>query len=285
MFNKSNWLRTSEFPSKELSVFEVGYEDVKPREPYQYEELDYYLIHFIVQGRGIFSINDETYQLEKGEGFFIPPHTKNNYFPLASDPWSYRWIGVKGNKAAGLFFKAGLGNRKFIYHAQNFKQLNERFSKCYDYFYKEQWLGAIGVFYEIINQLSIELENKSFAKITVAEHYVTDTIDLIKDNYDNSNLAIEDIADQLQIDRTYLSKLFNKYIAISPKKYLIQYRLNNATSLLIHTNKSITEIAIQSGFSNYSTFSKTFTKYRHISPSEYRKKFTNGHFSPRNNWL
>lgn len=285
MFDKSNWLRTSTFPSKELSTFEVGYEDVKPREPYQYEELDYYLIHLILKGKGIFMINDQTYQLGTGDIFFIPPHTKNNYFPLASDPWSYRWIGVKGTQAAQLFSQAGLGNHNYVYHPQNSKLLNHQFTKCYDYFYKQQWLGAIGAFYEIINQLSIELQTKSYKKMAITEHYVTDTVDIIKTNYHKPDLTIEDIAIKLQIDRTYLSKLFTKYIAISPKQYLIQYRLSNATSLLIHTDLSITEIGMRVGFSNYSTFSKTFSKYRHLSPSQYRKEFTNGHFSPREKWL
>lgn len=285
MLKSSNWLRTSNFPSEELSIFEVGYEDVKPREPYEYDQLDYYLIHFIFHGRGIFTINNETYQLGAGDGFFIPPHTKNNYFPLASDPWSYRWIGVKGSKAAQLFEKAGLGKHSYVYHPQDSNSLIQRFAKCYDYFYKEELLGAIGVFYEIINQLSIDFNNNSFKKMAVTEHYVTDAVDFIKKNYSDPGLTIENVADYLQVDRTYLSRLFTKYIAISPKQYLIQFRLANATSLLIHTNMSITEIGMKSGFSNYSAFSKTFSKYRHISPSVYRKEFINGHFSPREKWL
>lgn len=283
-YRENNWLRTQIFPSKELSIFEVGYEHVKPREPYQYQPLDYYLIHFITEGDGIFIINDEVHQLSAGEGFFIPPHTVNNYFPLESNPWSYYWIGVKGSKAREIFSHARLGKNKFTYKFNDIDLLKSLFQRCYDYFDQKEWLGSIGVFYEIITLINRQTQDElSFSQ--PEQTYIEDAIKYIKNNYANSSLTIRKIAELEKIDRTYLSRLFQRHLTISPRKFLIQYRLNVAADLLIHSSYSISDIAIKCGFSDYTQFSKTFSKNRHISPSNFRKEFRNGHFEPQSNWI
>lgn len=68
-------------PSTELYIFECGFEHCTPRDPYQYEQIDYYLIHYIIKGEGSFFIKDKVYTLKSGDGFVIPPGTDSNYYP------------------------------------------------------------------------------------------------------------------------------------------------------------------------------------------------------------
>lgn len=275
MFKENNWLRTDHLVGSELSVFEVGFEDVMPRSPYKYEQLDYWLIHYVVAGEGLFFINDEVHQLTAGDGFVIPPFTDNNYYPLVGNPWSYRWIGVRGSGAEAAFSAAGINSRNHIYHHPDIKPLASLFAKTYEYFEADHFYGALGSFYEIISTLQRDFEERSRLETTADQRLVYHAVDYIKAHYADADLRINEVAEAVQIERTYLYKLFMKNLAIAPKDYLMQYRMNQATHLLRHSELSIAAIATRCGFGSYSQFSRAFSKLRHVSPSAFRKRFTN----------
>lgn len=285
MFKENKWLRTDQLISDELSIFEVGYEDVHPRTPYQYEQLDYYLIHFIVQGEGLFFIKNEVHRLSEGDGFLISPYTDNNYYPLVGNPWSYRWIGLRGSGVAKVFHTINLGTENFVYHHDDIPQLNHLFAAVYDNFANEHFYGALGKFYEIINQLTLDAQEHARLEINPEQKYVLAALNIIHHHYQDNDLRINDIADQIKVERTYLYKLFKRYLGISPKEYLLQYQINRATRLLRRSDLSISQIAVQTGFANYSQFSKTFTKYRQMPPSTFRKKFGSDIVTPIKTWL
>ncbi len=281
MFKENKWLRTDQFVSSELSVFEVGYEDVHPRAPYQYEQLDYYLLHFIVQGEGLFFINNEIHQLSRGQGFLIPPYTDNNYYPLVGNPWSYRWIGVRGSGAKAIFEKAGLGKTNFIYQHEDIRQMDQLFAAAYDYFSRDHLYGALGKFYEIVSALIDDYQQETRLGLSPNQQYVIDAVEILKSEYTDSTLRIDTVAERVKVERTYLYRIFMRYLGVSPKSYLIQLRINQAIELLRNTNDAIGDIAIKVGFSSYVQFAKAFQKARQMSPSVFRKAISNGDLSPR----
>lgn len=59
---------------------------------------------------------------------------------------------------------------------------------------------------------------------------------------------------------------------MSISEYIMEYRLSQALFMLDHTDKSITEIALLSGFSTASYFDSRFKKKMLITPLEYRMK-------------
>lgn len=281
MFKENKWLRTDQFVSSELSVFEVGYEDVHPRAPYQYEQLDYYLLHFIVQGEGLFFINNEIHQLSRGQGFLIPPYTDNNYYPLVGNPWSYRWIGVRGSGSKAIFEKAGLGKTNFIYQHEDIRQMDQLFAAAYDYFSRDHLYGALGKFYEVVSALVDDYQQETRLGLSPNQQYVIDAVEILKTEYTDSTLRIDTVAERVKVERTYLYRIFMRYLGVSPKSYLIQLRINQAIELLRNTNDAIGDIAIKVGFSSYVQFAKAFQKARQMSPSTFRKAISNGELSPR----
>ena len=54
-------------------------------------------------------------------------------------------------------------------------------------------------------------------------------------------------------------------------EFVLVYRLETATRLLDDTKKSITEVALESGFQSVRNFNRAFRKKMKISPSEYRR--------------
>lgn len=284
MFKENNWLRTDHLVSPELSVFEVGYEDVVPRNPYKYEQLDYWLIHYIVAGEGLFFINDEVHSLKAGDGFVIPAFTDNNYYPLAGNPWSYRWIGVRGTGCEVVFAAAGFDPHRHTFHHPDIKSLSALFANSYAMFESNQLYGALGSFYQVISLLQHDYLAYGRLEATAEQQLVYRAVDYIEANYANPDLRIAAVADQVQVERSYLYKLFMKTLAIGPKDYLLQYRLNQATHLLRHSELTIAGVAARCGFTGYSQFSKAFSKVRHVSPSAFRKHYADSMEPIRKDW-
>ncbi|WP_182199918.1 AraC family transcriptional regulator [Paraliobacillus salinarum] len=271
--------QTEEALNQEFYVYECGYEDVKPRDPYQYEPIDYYLIHYIEEGEGLFFINDEVHHLGEKEGFIIPPNTKNNYYPLVGNPWSYRWIGFKGTRCQELFQKCGFlknsntGTGNYIYRFDDIEKLSTIFKNVYEYSDNQMPYAALGESYHLINVLIEQHEADLRYKVTNAENYIQQAIDITIKRFNDPNFSIEVLTSELQIERSYLFRLFKKYLNISPKNYLIQARIKKSTELLRRSSSSVEEIAYLVGFNNPSHFSRQFSKYKGISPSKYRSQF------------
>ena len=92
---------------------------------------------------------------------------------------------------------------------------------------------------------------------------------VIERDYRNK-IGIQEIADQLNVSRNYLSTVFRKETDYSVIEYLNIVRLQHAKRLLRDTNLKIYEIADQVGFSDTYYFSSVFKKQTGVSPSEYR---------------
>lgn len=131
----------------------------------------------------------------------------------------------------------------------------------------EQILGTCGLSSE-----KYILHHKVDDQLTSGELYFNKAIHFIHKNYFN-NISISDIATAANIDRTYMFKLFQKYLKQSPSQYLQQYRLDKASILLRKSALSITDISYAVGFQHPPYFTKLFTQYKKVTPSEYRKGF------------
>ncbi|MFD2211520.1 helix-turn-helix domain-containing protein [Virgibacillus halophilus] len=279
MFKSIGTFQMKEKWNDEFYIFECGYEDVQPREPYQYEPIDYYLIHYITKGEGLFFIEDEVHHLKEKEGFIIPPHTKNNYYPLAGNPWSYRWIGFNGTLSQQFFQQCGFltapsaGTANYIYTFHDKDKMDELFANVYYYSDSGQHFAALGEAFHILNLLSKQHQEELRHRLTDAEKYVQHAVKLIHANYQNPAFSVEFLAEKVQIERSYLFRLFKKHLNISPKTYLVQTRLNKSTELLRKSSNAIEEIAYLVGFISASHFSRQFSKNKGMSPSAYRSRF------------
>ncbi|MBM7833961.1 AraC family transcriptional regulator [Clostridium sardiniense] len=265
--------KTNNRPSKELFIYECGYEDCKATKPFEYVPIDYYLIHYIVEGEGIATIDGIEYHLKKGDGFLIPPQVKNKYFPCEDNPWKYKWIGFNGTECKSLLKLCGFSNDNYVFNYQKDKSINSYFDKIFEYCNTGDPFLAIGYLYLFLGTLISEYDNKtSNYNVSNSATYVTEALDFIHKNYDKE-ISVADIAAEVNIDRSHLFKLFKSNMTMSPQQYLINYRLNKACELLRKSTSSINEIAYLTGFSSPSYFSRIFTKYNGLSPINYRNKF------------
>lgn len=94
------------------------------------------------------------------------------------------------------------------------------------------------------------------------------------DEHYSENLRINEISQKFHISVPYFSSCFKHYIGQSPKKYLMQLRLNAASHKLTHTSETIIDIAYSVGFADVNNFIRRFKETFKVTPSQFRKMYT-----------
>lgn len=100
-------------------------------------------------------------------------------------------------------------------------------------------------------------------------------IDYVDKNYVHA--TTKEVAQICNLSYSYFSRSFKKLMNKSFSQYLNSVRISKAESLIVTTNLSITEIALQVGYSTSSHFIQEFRKQKGISPKQFRDKFLNKH--------
>jgi AraC-like DNA-binding protein len=86
------------------------------------------------------------------------------------------------------------------------------------------------------------------------------------------NLRLGRLAEYINVNPHQLSQIINGELGKSFACYVNEFRIRNACELLINNSeKSVTDIALESGFSSKSSFNTIFKKQTGLTPSEYRK--------------
>jgi AraC-like DNA-binding protein len=89
--------------------------------------------------------------------------------------------------------------------------------------------------------------------------------------YDPSRLKAEHLAAHFSISLNYIGEYFKKQTGENLQQYIIHYKLSLVEARLRHSDRRLNEIASELGFTDESHLTKTFKKYKGITPTQYRK--------------
>ena len=93
------------------------------------------------------------------------------------------------------------------------------------------------------------------------------------DEHYREQLNLQEIADALHVSPYYMSHVFKKMSGYAPMSYLQKRRIGEAQTLLIHTDRSISEIAYSLGYDAQSHFNQQFSKHVGMPPGEFRRQY------------
>lgn len=94
---------------------------------------------------------------------------------------------------------------------------------------------------------------------------------LIKENLTETDFSIAKLASEMCMSHSNFCRIMKTYVHMTPEQYVMQYRMKEAETLLTTTQKAITEIAYEVGFSSLKYFGKKFKKlHDEKSPTEFR---------------
>lgn len=92
-----------------------------------------------------------------------------------------------------------------------------------------------------------------------------------------TKIAFPEVARIVGMSVRNLQRRFIETFKVTPQHYLAKLRVMKGCELLVRTNQSITEIALEVGFYDHSAFSKRFSDIVGVSPSAYRKRYRTTH--------
>lgn len=119
--------------------------------------------------------------------------------------------------------------------------------------------------YSVENQL---LTVKDQPKIN--DLIINKAVEYLNNNFFN-DITIKDVSKKYALSPVQFSRRFYSSIGVSPSEYLTSLRLRKARTLLLETDFTVENIAIQCGYNNGFYFSRVFSKKMKMSPSQFRK--------------
>ena len=102
---------------------------------------------------------------------------------------------------------------------------------------------------------------------------IAPAIELIHNEFLKRDITLEELAAASNMCDSYFQRLFKEKYGVSPKKYIIQLKINHACDMLRLGRYTVTQIAELSGFSDVYFFSRQFKEYVGIAPTQFAKKY------------
>jgi len=97
--------------------------------------------------------------------------------------------------------------------------------------------------------------------------------DYIKNNLTADDLSQGAMAEMVGISRDYFSRIFKNVTGMNYNKWLNMIRLEKASELLAQEGRTLTEVAMLSGFQSIPSFNRVFREEKGMAPGEYRALF------------
>ena len=124
--------------------------------------------------------------------------------------------------------------------------------------------------YQDSQKKSIEADKKQVAE--KERPFMDIVMEVMEKNYDNSEFGVQELADEMRMNRSVLSKMLNAEAGQPTAQFIRNYRLDIAKKMITEkvANRNITEIAYRVGFNDPKYFTRCFTKQYGVSPSSYK---------------
>lgn len=252
-------------------------------------------IVYVISGTAFHEVHGATASVKKGDLFLINMDTPHvfRYDEQSSEPFctydlkftpEFFDTSVKNYQAlealnnSFLFytlFRSAEETKPFLSVSEKTSyEMNGIFEKIYQEF-AEKKKGYI----EIIRGYLIELIVKMFRmndqtgneRNTEQSAQAVDFIcNYINNNY-SSKISIQELADQVYMNLSYLGRVFRKTTGMSISAMIQKVRVDHACRMLSDTKRTISDISRSCGFEDIKFFYKVFKKYTGILPGEYRE--------------
>ncbi len=221
-------------------------------------------------------INGETIQAQYGKGFVLKPNIEHHEVYSSNAP---KYIAVMIDS---LFFQTQLSD------------YNTNDDNVIEYGYYEPSSNLIHLLKrfmiesgtnlpgsgKIMEALSLEICHdliRSVINIQVEQDTISDRLEVSRaitfiHTHINEKITVDQIAQEVNMSVSHFSRIFKREIGLSPLAYLLNTRLDRVKKLLVSSDKTITQIALESGFNSSSYLATAFMKKYNMSPSSYKKK-------------
>ena len=164
-----------------------------------------------------------------------------------------------------------LSPQAFVIDVAHNEKLGALFKKLFSTWVSKKngyYFESMSLLYRIFAEMQRDntVSKKHLEKIAHA-------MEIIHNNFLSTEISIGMLAASCNMGESYFQKLFKEIHGISPKRYIIQLKINHACDLLRSGRYTVTMVAELSGFSDIYFFSRQFKVYMGVTPMQFIKKY------------
>lgn len=237
---------------------------------------DYHIL-YVTEGTGYAFIEEKRIKMSAGSILIFSPWQKRDYgFHRNKDSRSY-YIHFNGDDCESLIGALGLDGGVY-YQIGTSLSLNKLFDSLIDEFrlkneHYEYMCQSymIAILTLISRKVSDGPKESSLNKKRINEicKYIYENCDKID--------SVGSLAQMTHLSESRFSHLFSETVGVSPQSYILRAKTDMAKELLANTDISVGQIATSVGFNDQNYFSRAFKRFTDMSPTEYRRIFTENH--------
>lgn len=249
----------------DINPVEFGTEVCKASQAWGPVAKEWYVLHFVVSGKGKFKTERGEYSISENELFVIKPGEITYYEADKDEPWEYLWLSFYSNIRLPKtieendVIKAPHLKKCFIEAAEQPDLLENTRG------YEEFLLSKI---WELISLIKMR-EKRPPSQGS----YVKRALSIMRSEF-QTGITAGQIAERLSLNRSYFTKIFTDATKKSPGKYLHEFRMNKAAQMLRTKTYTVSVVASSVGFFDVFSFSRAFKAHFGISPGKYQNEYS-----------
>ncbi len=239
-------------------------------------------LFYVMEGRVDFIVEDQTFLLESEDFLMVNSGRRHAYEGsqetlAACFHISYDELSKLLKQNLILFWCNSTAEEGELY--EEVRELIKKIISQHYYHAGEDMIYLYSLYYELLHMLQnnfllTEEDSRYKGELHKFDDRKQKIAEYIRQNYDKP-IALSDLAKDLYLSTAYLSKYIKKQFGMSFLEYVNSVRLGYAISELLHSDKPVVRIAMDTGFANSASFNKAFKEKYHTTPSVYRSQWKN----------
>lgn len=264
---KESWFAQHIHGDRELTFLFCGRQDSSPGELAGPAVREHYVLYFCLEGRGEYQFRDTHCAIGPGEGFLVPPGEVVSIRADQKEPWKLIWVGFTGCRAAEYLGRCGLGKENRAFRCD----VPEQLERCVQEMVRCEMLGRghefllLGELYRFLGWIARSFEGQGRRSREAGTEYVERAADYIRSHF-QEDLTVSKLALYVGLNRSYLTTVFQNTLHVSPQQFLMRFRMERASQLLLEGTLSVGEVARSCGYPDPLTFSKAFKRTLGVTP-------------------
>lgn len=248
----------------------AGHNRTKPHFKIGPRIINYYSLHFVLNGKGKLVQGNMTKELKKGDVFCLFPKQTHYYITDPDDCLELFWLALDGKQIVSLLNRIGF--TPYSFHIESFItdkiiEVLQEIIRHFQQYLKDDELQRLSFIFKLLHHLSVEASSRKLSTITPV-NWIQKSKQYMDTHY-TEDITVRDVAKYIGVHRSHFTKEFVNEFGITPVQYLLSLKMNRAKEMLSEKSFSITEIAYSLGYSDLYSFSRAFKNFFGVSPTKY----------------
>ncbi len=224
---------------------------------------DSWTIQYVCDGLGTIQKGDVCHTAHPAECFVLRPGEEVTLIADSMNTWTYIWIGFRSSVELPEIWY-----RQDIIPAAELEELFLEIANCNQPANRPVDELLISYIWRLIFSFK-RMSPAASTDLKNSELYVEQACQMIHEHC--GTITVLQLSEALNLNRSYLSRIFREYTGLSLQAYICNARLQSARDLLLD-NHSVSQTAALTGYSDVSGFSHAFKAYFRQSPKQYLQR-------------